>query len=492
MVMVAAPIIPQTRIRFIGETRARVTPSIGETVAVMLTHDWGPLITELAKPEVVADFAAWTDRYGDGATAGRTAVAGAFTGLGLRGAGGAGGVIPLRMGTAAARAGVTLSNTAGSPVPAIRLEGKWTGTRGNDFSVQIDTDPSDATRDRLRLKYKGAVVETYLYTRADITSLAAAVTARDTGNVRVAASPTIVSGTGLALTAGTSLAGGTNGNALISADYLAALLALEFQPFSLLAAANLTDGATQAAVLAWVQAQEAANRPVVWVVGGLAGETVDTAITRSTALADPHVVNFGVGTYHDDLLNEDVSTAQLAPRIAGVLAARGQTKALTGAELGGLHIVGTTGASIADAETAIQRGVTVVIRTDSDEADLRIAKGLSTFTSDVDTARPRQIFSEPRFIRIMDIFIRTLKRYGDREIVGGVPVNQDSRDAVTAEGKRLINELLRLGLILTVAQGADADPFFRMPVTVNDTMPFEFGWQFAYTANFLLGEGRVR
>lgn len=492
MVMVAAPIIPQTRIRFVGEQRAQVPASIGETVAIMLTHDWGPLHTELAKPEVLADYPAWINRYGDGATAGRTAVAGAFTGLGLRGAGGAGGVIPIRMGTNTVRASLTLNNTAGTPAAAIKLEALWAGTRGNDFSVQIDADPSDATRDRLRLKYKGAVIETYLYTKTDITSLAAAITARATGNIRVGASPTVVTGTSLALTAGTSLAGGSNGDALIAADYLSALDALEFQPFSLLTAANLTDGATQASVLAWVQAQEAANRPVMWTVGGLAGETLDTAITRSTNLADPHVVNLGVGTYHDDLLNETLSTAQLAPRIAGVLAARGQTKALTGAELGGLHVIGTTGASIADAETAIQRGVTALIRTDSDEADLRVAKGLTTFTSDVDTARPRKIFSEPRFLRIMDIFIRTMKRYGDREIVGGVPVNQDSRDAVTAEGKRLIGELLRLGLILTKAQGADADPFFRMPVTTDDTMPFEFGWQFAYTANFLLGEGRVR
>lgn len=487
MSMVAKPIIPQTRIRFIGESRPRVLPSVGETVALMLTHDWGPVHTELTKPEIIGSFEEWTDRYGDADTEGRTAVAGAFTGLGLRGAGGAGAVIPLRMAPGAVRALVALNNT--TPAAAVTITAKWAGTRGNDYSVQIDTDPNDAARDRMRIRYKGAVVETVSYPRTALDQLVDTINVRNAGNVTATLT---INGTGLALTAGTALATGTNGSALSAADYLSVLEALEFQPFSLLAAANLTDGATLASVLAWVQAQELANRPVMFIVGGLAAESIATAVTRSTALADPHVVNLGVGTYHDDLLNKDLSTAQLAPRIAGVLAARGQTKALTGSELGGLHSVGTSGATTADAETAIARGVTVMIRTDSDEADLRIAMGLTTFTNDADPVRPRAIFSEPRFIRIMDIFIRNMKRYGDSSIIGNVPVNQDTRDAVTAFGKGLMDELLRLGLILTKAVGAIEDPFFRMPVTTDDTLPFEFGWQFAYTANYLLGEGRVR
>lgn len=485
--MLAKPIIPQTQIRFRGQRAPQIRPSLGATVAIPLTHDWGPLASELDKPEVLDEFADWTDRYGDSDTEGRTAVAGAFAGQNLRGAGGAGGVIPIRIGVGAARATLTLENTGA--VDAVRLDAKWAGVRGNDISTVIDADPADATRDRLRIRYKGAVVETFTFARANLASLVDAINARDLGNVTATL---LADGTGLALTAGTSLAGGTNGAVPDGAAHIAAQDALEFQPFTIVAPANLTDAGIQASYLAWVRQQEAAGRPCILVVGGAAGENIDTALARTVALADPHVVNFGVGTYHDDLLDKDLSTAQLAPRIAGILAAKGEDKALTGAEVGGLHIVGGTGVNSEDAELAVQRGVTVLIRTDSEDADLRVARGLTTFTDDSDPLRPRYIFEEPRHIRIMDLFVRRMKRWGDQNIVGNVPVNDDTRDAVRAEGIRLIDDLIDRGLLLTKAQGADDDPFFRTPRTTDDTVPFEFGWQFAQTANYLLGDGTVK
>lgn len=487
MAMVAKPIIPQTRIGFTGAQTPRIPPSIGSTVAIPLSHDWGPMGSELSDIEVLDSFEAWTDKYGDSDTEGRTAVAMAFLGFGVLGAGGAGGVIPYRMGASSVRAAATIQNTAGSPVNALTLTALWAGTRGNDISFVLDADPADASNDRLRIRFKGVVVETYTYPEANVTQLGAAINSRS----EWITAAVLVSGTALATTSGTSLAAGANGT-VNAGEYTAAMDALEFQPFTLIAPANLTDSGIQASFLTWVRSQESSNRPVIWAVGGAADETLDTALTRSTALTDPHVVNLGVGTYHDDLLDKDLSTAQLAPRIAGILAAAGRSTALTGAELGGLHVVGTTGPTTAEAEVAVQRGLTVLMRTDSPDADLRIAKGVTTFVSTTDAARPLEIFSEPRFIRIMDLFIREMRQWGDRKIIGKVPVNADTRDAVRQQGGKLIDELLREGLILTVAQGAEGDPFIRTPVTTNDTLPFEFGWQFAYTTNYLLGDGRVR
>jgi hypothetical protein len=479
MSMIATPIIPQTKIGFVGQSTPRIPPSLGGTVAIPLTHDWGPLGSEMAtmldaKKLPLTQFAEWTDNFGDGDTEGRTAVALAFEGAGILGEGGAGGVIPWRMGTGAARAVATVQHTGN--VNALRLTAKWAGTRGNDYSFALDDDPSDVTRDRLRIFFKGALIETYLYPATDVDALVAAINLRDAGNITAVS---LVTGTALKATAGTALSAttaGTNGAALTGGDYTAALAGLEFRPFTLLAPANLTDGAVRASILSWVQTQADENRPVVFVEGGLGNETIDDAITRSVATADPHVVNLGVGTYHDDLLGKDLNTAELAPRIAGVLAARGTKRALTGAELGGLHIVGST----------------VLIRTDSPDAELRVAKGLTTFTDDGDEARPRRIFEEPRFIRIMDLFVRELRQWGDRTIVGNRPVNQDTRDAVRQKASQMIDALLGDGVIITKAQGAEDDPFVRTPVTTDDTLPFEFGWQFAYTANFLIGNGRVR
>jgi hypothetical protein len=486
------PEVPGTVIGFTGSLTPQIPAQPGSTVAVPLAeHDWGPMAAQLTKPEVLQDFQAWIDKYGDTDTPGRTAVALAFAGQNIVGGAGAGGVIPMRMGTGAAQSTLTINNTAGTPVAALTLKGRWKGTRGDLYSVVIDSDPAaPSTRDRLRVRFRGVVIDTFIYDKTDITALAASITARP--DFPLVVSGAVVSGTSLAPTAGTNLAGGSNGNTITSQDYLDVLAALEYQPFALLAPYNLTDGPTQAAIWAWTEAQVNANRPVMYGVGGAAGETLDTAIARSVAMPSPHVFNFGVGTFHHDLLDKDLSTAQLVPLIAGVIAARGEKSALTGALLGGLHVVGQTGVSASAAATAIRSGVTVAIRTDDDEADLRIAQGLTTYVSEADPLRPRKIFSEPRFVLIMDNFVRYMRKWGDKHIVGAKPVNDDSRDATRQEAYKYIDRLRRDGLIIGLAGGAQIDPFVRTPVTTDDTLPFEFGWQFAYTANYVIGSGSVR
>lgn len=485
----AKPDIPGTLITFKGQALPHIVPQAGQTVAVPIIHDWGPLGSELAETEVQDSFAAFVERYGDSATPGRTAVAGAFAGQSLPNSNGAGGVIPYRMATAAAaRATRSLQNTAGAPVAGFRVDALWLGVRGNLISYDHGSDPDDATNNnRLRVRFKGAVVETFTYPKTQLDQLASALasSAWVRGTVLVA---------GVALEVVASpvlLTGGNDGSSLTAAEWLGMLDGLEYQPFTILAPYDLTDGAIQASLLSWVRQQADENRPCVLVVGGAAGETVTTAATRSTALADPHVVNLGIGTYKDDLFGATLSTSQLAPRIAGVLAARGITKALTGAKLGGLHVVGTTGATTDKAKAAIKAGVTTFVRSTSADADLRIAQGLTTFTDKTDVDHPFDVFSDPRLVRIMDFFVRGMKEWGDDNVIGNVPVNDDTRASVRGEALKRIDELLELGLILTKAQGAVADPYVTTPATTDDTVPFLFGWQFARTANFVLGQGTV-
>lgn len=490
------PDFPQTSIRFVGETVARVAPSFADVVAVPMATDWGPMGVDISSDadRVATSFPEFEQKYGTSDTAGRRAVLSAFNGIGLPGQGGAGGVIPYRMATADADfATLTLDNTAAAD--ALVLTAAYKGTRGNRLKAVVGDDPQDNTKDRLRILFDGAEVERYTYAPTAIAALAADVNAR---SVWVSASGA-VNGTALAVTpaGGTALAGGDDGDVLTGTEYLEALTALQYAQFSVLAFPNLTDAGISATVLAWVQSQENANRPVMLVVGGAAGESVSAAITRSATFADPHVVNLGVGTYHDDLLDRDVSTAELAPRIAGVLAARGRDKALTGAEIGGLSNVGATGIETDDIRAAIDGGVTVLRRTSSADAELVIAQGVTTYISKSDDARPYNVFSEPRFIRIMDIFIRRVKGYGDTKIVGDLPVTQEARDAVRAFASTEMAELLRTGLIMAedAARQIPA-PFVSTPIpsdaALSDAILFEFGWQFTPTTNYVLGQGRVR
>lgn len=496
------PIIPGTVLKFVGEQVPHIAPSVADTVAVPIVHDSGPIGSDPAGAtgieggmQLCTSFAEFTQIYGDSDTPGRTAVAGAFAGQGLAGAAGAGAVLVYRMaGSAKLKASLTIENT--TPAAALKLTARYYGTRANNLSVVIDVDPSNAARDRLRILYKGAVQETYLYTNTDVKALAEAITLRS----KLVTPEQKITGVKLKATAGTSLAGGNSGETLTPTNHLEALEAMEFKPFSILSPYDVETAELVTSYVSWVKAQEEANRPVMLVLGGAAGETLTEAVARSAACANAHVVNFGVGTYHDDLLNKDLSTAQLAPRMAGILAARGKKSSLTFARISGLHVVGTTGPASDEVATAIQSGVCVFMHATAPDAELQIAKGVTTFTSTTIAAEPLEIFGDPRLVRVMDLYVRSMKEWGDNIVIGARPVNQDARDLVRGKARQLQDELLEEGLILPGGEligGVEVPkPFVNVPAPSDpallDTIPYSFGWQFARTTNAILGEGRVR
>lgn len=480
---------PSTVITFVGESAVRIAPSAGSIVAVPIAHDWGPLGSESGGTRLIGSFGEFETVYGDTDTPGRRAVLGAFHGSGLAGETGAGGVIVHRMATAAAaRATVQLMDaTAVTPAAAVRLDAIYAGARGSEIGYVVEVDPTNATRTQLRITLRGATVEKYTFTSADTASLVAAITARPS---RYVIATSLSTGTALATGSG-SLAGGANGDSLTATEHLATLAALEYQPFSILAFPGLTDAGIQASVRSWVIAQAGEMRGVQLVVGGEAGESLDTAIARSLAMNDEHIINLGVGTYFDDLLDREVSTADLAPRLAGVLAARGSKRALTYAEMAGLRVVGSTGPATDELRTAADNGVTVLRRASNPDSELVVARGVTTFTSLDIPAKPFEIFREPRFIRIMDGFIRDGKAVTDRDIVGDATVTDDTRAAVKQIFQALIEELLADNLILPVPEpyvvvNPPDDP------ALEDAVPFTFGWKFARTVLFVIGHGRVR
>lgn len=483
------PDLPGTQIRIVGDTVQSVPPSLADIVAIPFAHDSGPVGADPTAAgggiRLLQEFADFDKFYGSSDTAGRRAVLQAFQGIGA-GKGGAGAVVAYRMAATGIAPAAKIINNTGAAA-AITLTAKWKGTAGNLISYAIAADPRVAANDILRILYNGAEVERYSYLRTDITALGAAITARPSRYVVPSA---ITTGTALTLTSGTALTAGNDGGVLTSVEWLAALDALEFERFSILAPYLLTDSTIRAAVVAWVQAQEAASRPVMLVLGGDNSDTLALAIARSTAINDPHVVNVGVGIYHDDLLNRDLNTAELAPRIAGIIAARGLRSALTFADLIGLSFV-SGGLTVSDLKAAKDGGVVGIHRAETGTAGLHIVWGVTSFTTKTDAARPYPYFSEPRLVRLNDLYIREMREWGNANIVGDLPVNADTRDAVRTKGRGIIDRYLRDGLL-----DPDPAPYIRTPipadVTLRDAVLFEFGWQAAFTANFVLGQGRVK
>lgn len=481
------PVLPGTAVTFIGQTVLSVPVNFAKTVAVLSTADWGPLKTV----ERFNSLAEFETAYGRNASAARTAVVQAFAGSAVTGAGGAGAVVFYRLGgSAAQKATHTFLNTAGSPASALTVTAKYEGAAGNLITISIEDDPNNSgSNDLLRVIYNGAQVEVYSYAQTDIATLASNLSFS-----QYVTATSLVTGTSLALTGSpVALTTGADGATLLTSDYTTALSALEFEEFGIITYDG-TDSSVQTAFTTWVQSMADAFKPVRYVCGGAPGESTSTAIARSTAVpaaTKHHVVNVGVGTYNDDLLGLQLGTAQLAPRVAGILAGRGETQSLTFADLGALHVVAGTGANTSQLQALRDGGVTAIRRVSSPNTELKISQGVTTFTTaTVDPSRPYAIFSEPRMVGVMDDFIRTVRQWADDNIIGDTTVTDGTRAAVRGFIQGLLNDMVAAGIILP-----DPTPFVRTPVPTDpsllDTIPFEFGFTFARTVDNVIGVGQV-
>ena len=499
---IVKPPVPGTVIQFIGQAVPSIPPSAADTVGLTVIHDWGPDDTDLpgplglsGGPQLLTSFSQWTQIYGDSDTPGRTAVAGAFAGQNLPGFGGAGAVMVDRMvATDGAFGTLTITDVLTAHPVELTLTALYKGSRANQFSCITDSNPANAMQDRLRLLYGGAVSETYIYAQGDVTNLAISI---NTSSKMVSAAG---AGTGSRLTPGTAaFVGGVDGSDVVAADHLTALGVLATQQFGILASYDLEDPATLASYVSWIDTQVAANRPVRLVIGGPNADNASSAITRSLSCNDWHVINFGVGTYHYDLLNKDLNTAQLAPLIAGILAACGQISSLTFCEIGGLHANAQSNPSASDVQSCIAGGVTCLQFANSPDADLRISKGVTTYTTTTDSHHPVAIFSDPRLVGIMDNYVAGMKSWGDSTIIGKLPVNDDTRDLVRGQARLMEDDLLRAGLILP--GNSNIVPPVPAPwvvcedpedPTLRDAIPYTFGWRFAFTTDNILGQGTVQ
>jgi len=481
-----APDNPGVDISFVGEKTLRPPAAAAATIGIPFTSDWGP-VGELVR---MNGFGEHDAVFGNSATPGRQAVLGAFIGPGVAGNPGAGSVIGYRMATTSAKAAFKkVTNT--KPEDALKLSGIYPGTRGNRISFVIEADPADPTnKARLRILFDGLTVEKYSYAKTDVAALATAVNKRS----QYVAAESIKTGVALTATAGTSLAEGNDGASVTSEQWLAALGAFEFAPITVLAAYALNDESIQASVIAWEQEQAKAMRHLGVVFGGKVGETFDEAIERTEAYEDDHVVSLGAGTFNDALLDAEISTSELTARVAGALAGLGEEKSLTNLRFAGLSIVGEPEIPTDQLATAASFGITAFKRTSSEEAELKVARGVTTYTGDTDP-KPLELFSDPRLIRVMDLFIREIVEWGEENIVGPTRVSDSTKAAVKAHGEGMLNDRLDRGIILPGVADAEK-PYFNVldPASVGapeDSIPFEFGWKFARTTNFLIGRGKV-
>jgi hypothetical protein len=476
----------------VGEATVRPPSSVAEIVAIPIVHDWGPL-GSVDGPQEIENFGEFDGLFGNGESAGRDAVQGAFVGPGVAGRPTAGAVIVYRMATgSAAKAAVTLKNTKEAPENALTLTAKYTGERGNRFSVKTEADPLDAEKDRLTILFDGVKQESYSYAETDITALAAAINARSD----FVTATSLKTGTTLATVSGTAFTAGNNGASLTAEQWTDALSALEFEDFSVISPFDLVDDEIVASLYSWVQTQAEEQRPVTAVLGGAEDEDLSTAMEEVEEIRDPHIIRLAGGLFHDEYLDKDLSTSQLAPRVAGALAGCGEESSLTFCPFAGIKQVGTVSIAVDELAVAATAGLTVFRRASrADGAEMVIAKGVTTFNDLDDPTRPYELFSDPRIVRVADLFQRRMKTYGDEHIVGPTRVTDTTKAAVRQQGQAEINDLLDRGLIQGGAT-PEEKPYFRIVddpgPNLQDAIVYEFGFKFARTTLFLIGSGKVR
>lgn len=468
------PTRPGSYTRWVAQVQKTILSVQNETVYIPFTHNWGPLDV----PVQLGSYQDFLSVYGDVNGPGKTALQQAFNGEGgVDDHWGAGTVIAHRFaGSAAAKATRTLNNT--TPAVAITLSGRYFGTRGNTLRASVQVNAQDATKKDLIIKDGNIVLETF-------TELATATQAFvDDINLLSDWATAAVGVTGVALADVTdaAFAGGNDGSTLIAGDWTEVLAIAAAERFAVFSPFDLTDSTILASIKAWAHDLNAPlnvqqkNKRFQVVVGGGASDTVTLGITRSATLDSPYFINLAAGTYTDEILGV-LSTSQLAPRLAGILANRGDHESLSFARLPGL-VFNTNPPSDTDIGKALAAGVMVIGRDSHADAPLRF-DGERTTQITNPSDQPLSIYKSPKLVFTMGNFETQINEFMAFNVVGKLPVTaKDTREFVLGEARRIVGDFVRRGAISAVPAPTveiDLDP---PPQPTDEFIALVYGWVF--------------
>ena len=481
------PVRPGAYVNYSGSKSEPVIVNPLGTVALPFAHSWGPENTPVVLSKW-ADFAANftnggtdtsvidSDRGAPLFTDGYRAVKQAFRGEDYQGKQGAAQVIAYRLVPSDAAAATYAVQNA--TVTAFTLTAKYKGSYGSRLKIAVVPNAVTALRKDLVIYDNVTSVELERYTTADLTSHAVAyatdipamVAAINAKSQWVTASA-VASATSALATVSTpaSFTGGADGT-VTATEWTNAMTALEPYRFFLFAA-NTTNSSILASIVTWAAGLNAKGKRFLTISGGggsiVSGtatsvDDITAAQTRAAAINtsganDPNFITLGVGIYLDSELGV-LNTAQLAPRVAGILAERGEYNSLTFARLNGLSI--KSGAPTeAQILTAIASGIVVIARDSNQVSPLRLEKAITTYTVTTDLNRPYSIYSVPKFLRIMHAVEMEITEWAEGNVIGRFPVTDATRNFVLAEMTKRLSARQASGVIQggwTVS--ADASP----------------------------------
>ena len=253
------------------------------------------------------------------------------------------------------------------------------------------------------------------------------------------------------------MAGGLNGAALTLTEYTAALSAFEaeggFDLFSFDGVSEEDFVGLNAAVAAWAIINNEAGRYVMAVTGGgateLATADVANALSRTALFDSEWVVNIGVSGL--DIVSPggnilSLTSAQSAPRVAGMIASAGIIGSVTFAEVTDVDKVNGP-VTPAQIEQMIQQGVIVF----SKRGDaVRIEDGITTFISL--TAEKDFTFTQVRAVRAIQQIGLDVTEIVEQDWIGKKINTTSVRDALVNRLASYFGALEAQGVLVTGTQ----------------------------------------
>lgn len=439
----------------LAEAAQILEPGAGGTVFIVGKADWGPEDT------VVSTFSERASNRGSAVEAwfGKTGSLVTLSAQAFRG--GAAEVKCLRI-AAAAAAKATVSITDGTSA-ALILTAKYTGTRANGFAVTVKDHPSAGKL--LEITEGGSLIESHFIETNENDDIATLVNAT---SEYVTAESTGTAGRALDDVASASMAGGNSGSTLVAADYVAAQGVAANEAFDVYVQDDDTTSANQDAAGSWATIQREAGHRFVVVHGGATTESAADA--RSRAQAFDNTSNIYVHPGFTDSDGVEYSGQEAGARVAGMIAAKGFTRAVTYAPL---EDVAKTNVALSptNVELHIEAGVLTLV---SDGGSVRVSKGINTLTTTGPVHGNLDSFRKIRTIRTLDAVENGLER-GARPYIGEVTNDADGRKSLEGAMSAFLDELvsgnaIQEGYTLRVDQGSGDQVFITVGVTPLDSI----------------------
>ncbi|MFD1176907.1 phage tail sheath family protein [Paenibacillus puldeungensis] len=440
------PVLPGLYMNFVSAAGTAIQAGARGVVVAPVKSHWGPVgqFVEVTNEAAIREM--FSEDETDGATA--------FTTLYLAMLGGPKKLLAYRLAdSTAAKASLTLKNTAATPADAVALKAKYPGKRGNGFKVTIQPSLVAVGSKELKLYEGAALLRTISLGNGTVDQVVAAIN-EDAGNKWITAEK-IADGTVADLTTA-SMTGGESGiSGITNADYVAATAAFETQDFHVLTLDGVTDPALRTSIVAWVKRVRGEGKGVIAVLGGSKAEdtgadAVSKTIARSASLNHEGIVNVGTGA---KLNGEEYTSAQAASWVAGLIAGQSLKESTTYASSPFDDV--TRRWTRSEQEQAVQGGVFLLVH---DGRRVKVLRGVNSLIS------PREGqnkgWKKIRKIRVLDQINADLQRTAEDYYIGKVNNTEEGRLALIGAGKQYLQTLAAESVIESTGFDVTLDPRF--------------------------------